>query len=369
MTGHSVRISQRASPWAPTDEWQTPLGQLDQVLAQRKRLRLRIACPSQEFAAAEMAFGLCRWLSCSRGIWESLTLGTERDLALIMLQAPRIGSDVLDYLFTLLPVHARSSQSRHALIEIDDARDLHLSEKVLARTSLLARLQSTLRLAREHGHHVEGLSCYSSSPRMAELAAQLGVDLIDADPALLIWGTKVGSRQVFRRTGIRHPSGSYQPDMTIASLTVTLNDLVRQFGHGRWMVKADYGFGSGHGNAIIDTTNLPCPLTALSLAQALRPCAEQVTGSNYVERITSVGAIVEQVVASGQNDTLHYPSALGYLRRDEDGRVGVTLLGIHDQVLGSSGDYIGCRFPARPAYRTLVVQSRFHGEWSSCGVP
>lgn len=357
MTGPSIRIIPPASPRAPADEWQAPLDQLDYVLAQRRRLRLRVVCPSQEFAAAEMAFGVCRWLSCSRGIWESLTLGTERDLALIMLQAPRIGSGVLDYLFTLLPAHARDSQSRHALIEIDDARDMHLSEKVLARTSLLARLRSTLELAREHGHHVEGLSCYSSSPRMAKLADRLGADLIDAEPTLLNWGTKSGSRQVFHQTGIRHPLGSYQPDMTIAGLAATLNDLTRRFGHGRWMAKADHGFGSGHGNVIIDTTELPAPLTASTLDRALRPRAGRVSAADYGERVTSVGAIAEQVIGSGPNEALHYPSALGYLRRDRDGRVDVTFLGAHDQLLGSSGDYIGCRFPASPAYRTLVAEA------------
>jgi hypothetical protein len=304
-----------------------------------------------------MAFGVGRWLSCSRGIWESLTVGADRDLALIMLQAPRIGSGVLDYLFTLLPAHARDSQSRHALVEIDDERDMHLSEKILIRTSVLARLRSTLELAREHGHHVEGLSCYASSPRMATLADQLGADLIDAEPTLLAWGTKSGSRQIFHQTGVRHPLGSYQPDKTIAGLATTLKDLTRRFGHGRWMVKADYGFGSGHGNAIIDTTELPSPLTASTLVKALRPCAGQVSAIDYAERITPVGAITEQVIAGGRNDTLHYPSALGYLRRGQDGRVDVTFLVVHDQALGSSGDFIGCRFPASPAYRTVVAEA------------
>lgn len=357
MTGRSIRVIRRASQSAPTDDLQTPLDQLDRVLVGRKHLRLRVVCPSQEFAAAEMAFGVCRWLSCSRGIWESLMLGTERDLAVIMLQAPRIGSSVVDYLFTLLPAHARDSQSRHALIEIDDARDIHLSEKILARTSLIARLRSTLELAREHGHHVEGLSCYSSSLRMAKLADRLGADLIDAYPALLTWGTKSGSRQVFHQTGVRHPLGSYHPEKTLASLAATLNDLTRRFGHGRWMVKADHGFGSGHGNAIIDTTDLASPLTASVLTEALRLCSGQVSGADYVAQITSVGAIAEQVISSGPNDTLHYPSALGYLRRDQDGHVDVMFLGVHDQVLGSSGDYVGCRFPASPAYRIIVAEA------------
>jgi ATP-grasp domain len=304
-----------------------------------------------------MGFGVCRWLSCSRGIWESLTVGTQRDLALIMLQAPPIGRGVLDYLFALLPEDAQRGRARHALVEIDDMRDLHLSEKLLARTSLLARLRTTLDLARKHGHQIEGLSCYSSSPRMAELAGQLRVELIDARPALLAWGTKSGSRQVFRQTGVRHPAGSYEASTTIEELATTLNELTLRFGHGRWMVKADYGFGSGHGNAIVDTADLPVPLTAPALVRALRPCTRQVSVTRYVDQIASVGVIAEQVVAGGPDSKLQYPSALGYLRRNDDGQVGVEFLGVHDQLLGESGDYIGCRFPANPTCRALVTEA------------
>lgn len=304
-----------------------------------------------------MTFGTCRWLSCSRGIWESLTVGAERDLALIMLQAPPVGGDVLAYLFSLLPEHAIGSASRHALIEIDDARDVHLSEKVMAGAALLTRLRSTLDRARELGHHIEGLSCYSSSPRMAELAGRLGVNLIDAEPALLTWGTKAGSRQIFRQAGVRHPPGSYRAQKTIPELVGALNELTVRFGHGRWMVKADRGFGSGHGNAILDTANLPFPLTVTAFIQALRPCTAGVPAASQVERILSAGAIVEQVVTAGRSTALRYPSVLGYLYRDQDGQVQSTLLGVHDQLLGPAGDYIGCRFPANRAYRAVAAEA------------
>ena len=304
-----------------------------------------------------MAFGTCRWLSGSRGIWESLTVAAEPDLVLIMLQAPRLGGGVLDYLFSLLPERAEESRSRQALVEIDDAQDAHLSEKVLARGPLLARLRSTLERTRELGHRVEGLSCFSSSPRMAELAARLGVDLIDAEPRLLAWGTKAGSRQVFRMASIRHPAGSYHADKTFADLAETLNELTTRFGRGRWMVKADQGFGSGHGNAVLDTVGLPFPLTASTMIPALRPCTAGVTAVSYAERILSAGAIVEQVIIAGRDAALRYPSALGYLRRDQDGRIQATFLGVHDQVLGRSGDYIGCRFPADRSYRVLAADA------------
>jgi hypothetical protein len=354
LTGRSTKTTLTPEP-TRADNGLAPLDRLDAVLAQRDGLRVRFACPSQEFAEAEMAFGTCRWLSCSRGIWESLTLGLERDLAMVMLQAPRIGGGVLDYLFSLLPAGRQDSHDRHALVEIDDARDAHLSEKVLSDKALVTRLRSTADLARTHGHQVEGLSCYASSTRMAELADRLGVYLIDAPPALLPWGRKSGSRQVFREAGIRHPVGSYQPDSTLNGLARTLNDMTARFGRGCWMVKTDDGFGSGHGNAVISTADHRYPLTASAVAEALRPCTSQVSARDYLNHVTETGAIVEQVVTGGPDTALRYPSAIGYLTRGIDSQI--LFLTVHDQILGTSGDYRGCGFPASTVYRTQVAEA------------
>lgn len=300
-----------------------------------------------------MSFGTCRWLSCSRGIWESLALGTERDLAIVTVLAPRLGAGVNDYLSGLLP--PGDHRSRHALVEIDDARDCHLSEKLLGNPAIIARLRSTVNLARQRGHQIEGLSCYSSSARMAEVADRLAVGLIDAAPGLLSWGTKSGSRQVFRATGVGHPAGSYRADANLEGLASTIDDLTLQHGHGRWIVKADDGFGSGHGNAVIDTTRLTSPLSASTVAAALEPCAGQISAAEYARRISMIGAIVEQLVTPGPGETLRYPSALGYLRRVSEGGVKAALLAVHDQAIGEAGDFNGCRFPAHPAYRLQVA--------------
>jgi pheganomycin biosynthesis PGM1-like protein len=296
-----------------------------------------------------MSLGPCRWLSCSRGIWESLALGAESDLAIVTILAPRLGTGVNDYLSGLLP--PGDHRYRHALVEIDDARDCHLSEKLLKNPEIIERLRSTVNLARQRGHQIEGLSCYSSSVRMAELADCLAVELIDAAPELLRWGTKSGSRQVFRTTGIMHPAGSYQVDVTLDGLASTLNDLTLKHGHGSWIVKADDGFGSGHGNAVIDTARLPSPLSASTVAVALEPCAAQISAVEFGRRIVGTGVVVEQLVIAGPGDSLRYPSALGYLRRVPGGGVKATLLAVHDQVLGQAGDFNGCRFPAHPGYR------------------
>jgi len=296
-----------------------------------------------------MCFGTCRWLSCSRGIWESLALGAQSDLAVVTILAPRLGAGVIDYLSGLLP--PGDHRCRHALVEIDDARDCHLSEKLLENPEIIERLRSTVNLARKWGHQIEGLSCYSSSARMAEVADRLTVELIDAAPELLHWGTKSGSRQVFRTTGIMHPPGSYHVVATAEGLATTLNYLTRKHGHGNWMIKADDGFGSGHGNAVIDTTRFPPPVSASTVTAALEPCAAQISAVEYGRRILPTGVVVEQLIIPGPGDSLRYPSALGYLRRVPGGRVKAALLAVHDQVLGKAGDFGGCRFPAHPGYR------------------
>jgi hypothetical protein len=354
LTGHSAKTSSLPLQALPPG-WTASLDRLDRVLARRKGLRLRIVCPSQEFSPEEMASGVGRWFSCSRGVWESLTLGAERDRAVVMLQAPSLGAGVLEYLFGLLSERAEDGPRRHAMVEVHDERDVHLSEKILGRASLLARLRSTVEAARAHGHVVEGLSCYASSPRMATLASQLGTELIDADPALLTWGTKAGSRQVFRATGIPHPVGSYHPDATATALAQTLEELASRFGRGLWMIKADHGFGSGHGNAVIDTSSSPAPIAADALVRGLRPCADQVSAEDYLKRTTITGAVIERVITGEPDSILSYPSALAYLRRASDGRVNVDFLGVHDQAIGHSGDFVGCRFPADPSYRAAVT--------------
>lgn len=282
-----------------------------------------------------MAFGHGRWLSGSRGLWETLTVAVERDLAVIMLQAPPVGPEVVDHLFGLVPATALDGVRRQVVVELDDDRDLHLSEKVIARRAVLARLRLTLDLAR--------------------LADRLGIALVDAAPELLVWGTKAGSRRVFRAAGVPHPPGSYRLDRTVPALAATLDHLGDRFGRGQWMVKINDGFGSGHGNAIVDTGPLPAPTDAETLVRALTPSTPVDT---YLRAVAATGAVVEQVVTGDRPGAARYPSALAYLRRRGDhltDDVTVDFLAVHDQAIGAAGDFLGCRFPADARYRAVVA--------------
>ncbi|MEU1708115.1 hypothetical protein ABZ478_22485 [Streptomyces sp. NPDC005706] len=334
-----------------------PLDRLDATLRARKGLRLRLVCPSQEFSAEEMSFGVGRWLSSSRGLWESLRVASETDLALVMLQAPAIGADVEDYLLRILPASPASAadrRARHALVEIDDDSDRHLSEKVLDDARLVRRLRRTVALARRSGHTVEGLACFASSPRMAHLAQALGTDLLEADPRTLGWGHKSGSRQLFRAAGVRHLPGSYVAEHGVASLAVRLATLVRLHGPGHWVVKLDHGFGSGHGNAFVAVDSDRPSIVERELCASLSPMGAGVRRAHFLRWLGTVGAVVERRVEAGPGGAVQHPSALGHLRPEPDGSVRVELLGVHDQLVGTAGDYLGCRYPAHAGYRDEV---------------
>ncbi|MGI5366743.1 hypothetical protein [Streptomyces iakyrus] len=340
----------------------TPLDRLDATLRLRRGLRLRIACPSQEFSAEEMSFGVGRWLSSSRGLWETLELSADHRLALIMVQAPAVGPDVEDYLLRLVPPGATSPadrRARHALVELDDDSERHLSEKVLANDRLIARLCRTLELADRTGHTLEGLACFASSPRMAALATALGVPLLESDPRTLGWGHKSGSRQVFRAAGVPHPPGSYVADHDVASLAARLAALVRAHGPGRWMVKLDRGFGSGHGNALVDITTDRSDAIERDLRTRLRPLGDGVRRSQFLQWLAETGAVTERHLDAAVQPGGRQPSALARLTPHSGQAARVELLGVHDQLVGDGGDYLGCRHPAASSY-SGVARAQAH---------
>ncbi|MEV6782722.1 ATP-grasp domain-containing protein [Streptomyces sp. NPDC051098] len=343
------------TPEAATD----PLDRLDATLKARTGLRLRVACPSQEFSAEEMSFGPGRWLSSSRGLWESLRVASHANSALVMLQAPPVGRAVEDYLLGVVPPDVTSEadrRARHALVEIDDDGERHLSEKVLADTRLVERLRCTVELAGRAGHSVDGLACFASSRRMADLADALGLKLLEADPQLLGWGDKSGSRQLFRAAGVRHLPGSYVADHDVPSLAARLAALVRDHGPGHWIVKLDRGFGSGHGNAFVDIRTDSATGIERELLTSLCPASTAVDRPQFLQWLHRVGAIVERRVRCAPGTTLGAPSALGHLSVASAAGARTELLGIHDQLVGAAGDYLGCRYPARSEYRAEAAQ-------------
>ncbi len=259
---------------------------------------------------------------------------------------------VVDSVLELLPgVPTSHARRRLHLFDADDASNRPLTEKLLERPALLARIKDMLRPGRSF------MSCYVVTELEKQLSEVLQVPLLGTDPALGYWGSKAGSRELFARCGVPHPPGS--------ALVFNLDDLAEATaelweahpGLRRCVVKLNEGF-SGEGNARFELE--PLQLEGLSAGErrrGIRSALEQLPMPpvSWRELVVHQGALVEAWLEGGE--VLSSPSVQGTIHPGG----GVDVLSTHEQNLGgpSGQTYLGCCFPADEAYRVALMR---HGQ-------
>jgi hypothetical protein len=279
-----------------------------------------------------------------------------------------IDSATVDYHLSMLPAPARGSARRRLdLVAVGDGYgDVRpLSERLLERGSVLAQIRRTISMSQP-----AWLVPYNSTAAEQEVARALGVPVYGSDPAHEHFGTKSGARALFARAGVAHPLGVER----IRSVT----DAVRAIGRlrdvkpeiGQLVVKLDRGV-SGEGNATIDLADLPPPRTigvdrlVEGRVRAAAPEMASVGASDFLGRLAARGGVVEERITGIE---LRSPSV--QLEITPAARVDV--IATHDQILGgrSGQQYLGCRFPADPAYAVeiSVLASRAAEQLAAVGV-
>lgn len=282
--------------------------------------------------------------------------------SLIRLQNPRtrliyvtsqpLHPSIIDYYLQLLPgIPFSHARDRLLLLSTYDSSGKPLTEKILERPRLIERIRQALR--REKSYMI----CYNTSPWERELSVKLGVPLYAADPDLIEWGTKSGSRQIFAESGVPYPDGCDDSIWSVDELAEAAAELwERQPLLKRMVVKLNEGI-SGEANALLDLRPMPnlAPEKASHLErvaaikesfQSLRFQAKSETWDNFSSRIPELGAIVEAFV---EGEEKRSPSVQGRILPNGM----VEILSTHDQILGGPDGqiYLGCRFPADEVYR------------------
>ena len=261
---------------------------------------------------------------------------------------------VVDAVLELLPgVPTSHARRRLHLLDTDDASDRPLTEKLLERPALLARIAELLRPGRSF------ISCFVVTELEKELSERLQIPLLGTDPALGYWGSKAGSRALFARCGVPHPPGSpllhNADDLAdaIAELWEAHPDL------NRCVIKLNEGF-SGEGNAPLDFGPLGlADRSSQERRRCLRQALEQLPmpAPDWMALMVQMGALVEAWLDGGE--ALSSPSVQGTIHPPAPGAAPrVELLSTHEQVLGgpSGQTYQGCRFPCDDAYRLELMR-------------
>jgi hypothetical protein len=281
---------------------------------------------------------------------------------LLLLRQPRlrviyvtgrpVPPQIVDYYLGLLPgVIPSQARRRLHMVAVHDGSRAPLAAKLLERPRLLAELRALI---------PDPAWChlipYATTALERDLALSLGVPLYGADPRLLFLGTKTGCRRLFAEAGVAHPQGR-EGVREVEDVVAALAEMRAARPTMRSaIVKLDEGV-SGRGNAVVDLRGLPAP-GAESERDALRRRVEGMAPEHvgtpvtaYLERLAADGGIVEERV---EGDEVRSPSV--QLRVTPHGEV--ELLSTHDQILGgpSGQSYLGCRFPADPAYAAAITQ-------------
>ncbi|HEY9853383.1 MAG TPA: peptide ligase PGM1-related protein [Leptolyngbyaceae cyanobacterium] len=286
--------------------------------------------------------------------------------SLIRLQNPRtrvvyvtsqpLAPIVIDYYLQLLPgIPFSHARDRLQLFSTYDSSAKSLTEKILERPRLMERIRQALRPDKSF------MICYNSTHLERQLSIELEVPLLAADPDLLYWGSKSGSRQIFAECGIPHPDGSplVKNAEDLAEASAELWE--RQPSLQQMVVKLNEGF-SGEGNALLDLTPIqkfaPSSSSHRERVAAitnefshLNFQAKNETWANFSSRIPELGAIVEAFI---EGEEKRSPSVQGRITPNGE----VEILSTHDQILGGSGGqiFLGCYFPADESYRLQLQE-------------
>ena len=278
-----------------------------------------------------------------------LLLRLPRTRVIYMSSRP-IPEAIIDYYLHLLPgIPAQHARKRLTFLSCHDGSPLALTEKILERPRLMQHIQEAI-----PDPSCAYMTCFNVTEHERALALRLGLPIYGCDPSLLAWGSKSGSRKIFREAGVAMPEGfeDLHSADEIADALVELK--ARRPGIRRAVVKLDEGF-SGEGNAVFSYRDAPeGPALGAWVRDRLPGLAfeaQDMTWDLFSEKFAAMGGIVEEFI---EGEVKRSPSA--QFRVDPLGQLAA--VSTHDQVLGGdSGQvFLGCRFPADGSYRLEIQE-------------
>ncbi|MDQ4070340.1 MAG: peptide ligase PGM1-related protein [Actinomycetota bacterium] len=249
---------------------------------------------------------------------------------------------VVDYHLRFLP-DPEDARSRLSMVDLGDPSTGALSEKLLGRPDVVARVRSLVS-DRDDAYMVT----FNVTVAEQALSSALGIPLYGPAPSLVPLGYKSGSRRVARRAGVRVLDGAEDLHSMPAVEAALCALRERRPAAEAGVVKLNNGF-SGQGSVMVE---LGDGSSSFSLTAASATfCAAEESWATFGPKVEAEGAIAEELL---RGPGLVSPSV--QLRISPAGSLEV--ISTHDQVLGGPGNqvYLGCRFPAHPDYRLAIQE-------------
>eukprot|EP01114_Cavostelium_apophysatum_P020413 TRINITY_DN6832_c0_g1_i1.p1 TRINITY_DN6832_c0_g1~~TRINITY_DN6832_c0_g1_i1.p1 ORF type:complete len:579 (+),score=105.23 TRINITY_DN6832_c0_g1_i1:142-1878(+) len=276
---------------------------------------------------------------------------------IIYLSSLPLDPAIVEYYWKLLPGNVPFSSIRHRLIFLSayDSSPRPLTLKILERPRLINRIKRCIR-----NPCTACITPFNSTPLEKILAQKLDVPLLAMDSDLRWWGTKCGSKTVFEQSGIPSPPSTIlvKDANDLSEKVVTL---LREYPDTRRLVVKLNDSFSGEGNAVLDVPETVRTLlqndkegnsqkeliyAMLESFKTMKFQSTMETWPSFNRKIQELGGIAEIFI---DGKVITSPSVQCCI--DTNGEVQV--LSTHEQILGGPDGqvYLGCLFPADPAYR------------------
>jgi hypothetical protein len=245
-------------------------------------------------------------------------------------------AEVIDHYLSLLPSWVDPPpRDRFDIVVVPDPSARAVAAKLLDRPDLIDRIRSWI------GTDPAFMEPWNVTEPERELALALGLPLSGTDPDLWPIGFKSAGRRLFRDAGVPVPPG-YEHLSSVAEVVDAIERLRAEEPETRAVVIKHDDSGAGDGNAVIRVDD--CEPSGSEIARRRIHSRVNSLEPWYLADI-ELGAVVEQRIVG---DRFSSPSAQVEIAADGS----VKVLSTHEQVLGGDDDqiYLGCRFPADPAY-------------------
>jgi hypothetical protein len=254
-------------------------------------------------------------------------LGRLESCELVFVCSVAPSQAMLDYYFSLIADdRRRDARARFHVLEVPDRSSRPVAAKLLDSPQKLAELQAVV------AGRPALIEPWNVAAAEMELGKRLGVPVNGTSIELWPLGFKSAGRRLLREAGLPVPEGRedlYSVEQVLAAIEEIRS---RRPDTPGVVIKTDDS-GAGDGNRVLRFADIPNPVDFVAdlptgyLAELVKGCVveELITGTSFAS-------------PSVQFDL--YPGGHWHV------------LATHDQVLGGDDDqvYLGCRFPAAPAY-------------------
>jgi hypothetical protein len=244
--------------------------------------------------------------------------------------------EVIDHYLSLLPSWLEPSpRGRFEIVAVPDPSARAVAAKLLDRPDLVERIRAWI------GDTPALMEPWNVTEPERDLALALEIPLSGTDPDLWPLGFKSAGRKLFRQAKVPVPPGS-EDLRSVSDVVAAIERLRTEEPDTVAVVIKHDDSGAGDGNAVVRVDDVG-------------PVGSEVARRRVLSRINSLepwyladielGCVVEQRIVG---DRFSSPSAQVEIGADGSTRV----LSTHEQILGGDDGqiYLGCSFPADPAY-------------------